>query len=492
MTLNQTLTGPEYVATQHQPPHHPTTVPPNILFINADTYRYDNLFDRATMPVRTPHLDAFAARAVSLARCYTGSFPTIPERTDLISGRYNWPWHGWQPLTEKNRLPKLLESRGYVTQLLCDCPHLFNTNFHLAFNGAYTLRGQEGDTFFLRMNTSIQEVLPRDKTRAGHHFQDHNLVDLHRWINRYWTNEDDTFPPRTAACVVRWLEENANFQPFFLWVDFFDPHEPWDPPEYMVKKYDPAYTGVPMLHPNYGLAGDYTPEELRNLRAHYCAEAELVDRWVGRILQKVDDLGLWDNTLVIFTSDHGISLGEHNRTGKSNLNDHDGRRWPLYAEVAHIPFLIAAPGLTGGRTVDLLAQPVDILPTLLDLAGLNVTPPQPFHGQSFAPALRGEPQAPLREAAICGGYLRQQGPTVPPTAVTPVLYTTDWAYAPIGPAGAPELFDLRTDPTTETDVNADFPDVAATLHAQLLAWLHAVDAPDDAIAVFAPEASDNA
>ena len=83
---------------------------------------------------------------------------------------------------------------------------------------------------------------------------------------------------------TEWLDENYKFSPLFLWVDSFDPHEPWDPPEDMVRKYDPDYTGTPMIHPNYGKADDYTQEELRNLRAHYCAEAELVDRWVGRIL----------------------------------------------------------------------------------------------------------------------------------------------------------------------------------------------------------------
>ena len=170
------------------------------------------------------------------------------------------------------------------------------------------------------------------------HFQGHNLIDLHSWTNRRWYREIDRFPPRTAELAVEWLEENDQYSPFFLWVDFFDPHEPWDPPEYMVRRYDPNYEGPPMLHPNYGKASDYTEAELQNLRAHYCAEAELVDRWVGRILTKIDDLDLWRNSVVVFMSDHGMSLGEHNRTGKSNINKNDERFWPLYPEIVHIPF----------------------------------------------------------------------------------------------------------------------------------------------------------
>ena len=188
---------------------------------------------------------------------------------------------------------------------------------------------------------------------------------MHRWINRYFNVEEETFTSRTAATASRWLEENYQAAPFFLWVDFFDPHEPWDPPEYMVKRYDSDYDGVPMIHCNYGPATDYTEAELKNLWAHYAAEAELVDRHLGRVLQKVDDLDLWDDTVVIVTSDHGTSLGEHNRTGKSNICDTDARFWPLYPEVSHVPFLIAGGDIPRGASLDILGQPVDVLPTCL-------------------------------------------------------------------------------------------------------------------------------
>ena len=488
----RSLTGPEYQDARTKEIHPAKTPdqPYNIVIINADTYRYDNLFDWAArqeghFAVATPNLDAFAGRAASMSHFYAGSFPTIPERTDLISGRYAWPWVPWQPLDQANLMPQLLNQEGYVTQLICDCPHLFNAGFNRAFNGAYQIRGQEGDAPLLRMNDPMVPVMAREKTRTGHHFQDRILVDLHRWMNRYYRCEEETFPYRTASHVVRWLEENDSFRPFMLWVDFFDPHEPWDPPEYMVKAYDPTYDGDPMLHPNYGHARDYTREELHNLQAHYAAEATLVDRWAGRIFQKLDDLSLWDSTIVIFTTDHGMSLGEHDRTGKSNINDRDDRRWPLYPEVAHIPFLIAAPGVQGGRTIDLLAQPVDILPTLLDLSGLQVEPPAPFHGASFAPSLRGETQAPIREWATSGCFLRKQDNGIASTASTPVVYTHKWAYAPIGPAGTAELFDLETDPYAETNVIAAHASVAGEMHAKLQQWLREIGAPDAAVEVYA-------
>jgi arylsulfatase A-like enzyme len=458
----------------------------NIILLISDTFRYDNLFDRASMPVRTPELDRFSERAVSLSSLYTGSFPTIPHRTDLTSGRVGWPWYPWQDRRQSspNHLPVLLSEAGYVSQLLCDCPHLFNTSFNVGFHGAYTLRGQEGDTYFLRMNHPIEHAMPPEKTRTGRHFQGRNLVDLARWTHQRWYREEDCYPPRTAALATEWLEENYQHHPFFLWVDFFDPHEPWEAPEYMVRRYDPHYSGAPMYHPNYGKASDLTPAELRNLRAHYCAEAQLVDRWIGRVLQKIDDLDLWQNSIVIFTTDHGASLGEHNRTGKTNINVGDDRCWPIYPEVAHIPFMIAAPGLPGGATVDALLQPADILPTLLDLAGLELEPLAPLHGRSFASLLRGQSSAALHDEVISASYLRALPGAMPDRWTTPMLYTTRWAYAPIGAAGRPELYDLHEDPGAERDIVADHQGIARELHERLIAWLHDMDAPAEALSAF--------
>jgi len=456
----------------------------NIILLISDTYRYDNLFDRAAMPVRTPNLDAFSERAVSLDRLYTSSYPTIPHRTDLTSGRFGWPWYPWDSRlkTTENHMPIILAQAGYVSQLLCDCPHLFRADFDRGFNGAMTLRGQEGDCPFLRMNRPIESTMPPEKTRFGRHFQGRNLPDLHRWTNQLWYREEDRFCARTARLAVEWLEENYKWHPLFLWVDFFDPHEPWDPPEYMVRKYDSDWAGAPMIHPNYGKASDLTAAELKNLRAHYCAEAELVDRWVGRIIQKIDDLELWDNSIVVFTTDHGMSLGEHNRTGKSNINPGDDRCWPIYPEIAHIPFLIAAPGLDGGRTVEQILQPPDILPTLVELAGIEVAPPEPFHGQSFAPLLRGEAGGPGREFAISASFSREPADAEPTKWVTPVLYTEKWAYCPIGADGGRELFDLETDAGAESNIASKHPDVVEQLHAKLLGWLKQMDAPPEAVA----------
>jgi len=455
----------------------------NVILIISDTYRWDNLGDRASLPVRTPELDRFAAeRATSIERFYTGSFPTIPHRTDLATGRLGWPHYGWQPIqnSSANRIAAIFRECGYVTQLICDCPHLFKSGFQLDFDAAYQHRGQEGDKFLLHLNDPIEEAMPPGKTRYLPQFHGKRLVDIHRWVNRDYRCEEDTFPPRTAATAARWLEENYKAGPFFLWVDFFDPHEPWDAPEYMVRRYDPDYSGPPMLHPNYGPSSDYTPEELRNLRAHYAAEAEIVDRWIGRVLQKIDDLALWDESIVVMTSDHGFSIGEHARTGKSNIHPTDERFWPIYPEIGHVPFLVAGGDVPRGKSLDAFAQPIDILPTLCELAGAKPNPPEPFQGKSFAgTVLAGEGRH--REYAVSGCCVSSEGEAIPPKAVTPFVVTDKWGYAPLGANGSAELYDIAKDPLAADDVAAENPEALKELHELFLAHLREYGAADEVI-----------
>ncbi|MBM3237236.1 hypothetical protein FJZ31_13165 [Candidatus Poribacteria bacterium] len=464
----------------------------NIILIITDTFRYDNLSDRATvMPVRTPELDAFAAkRATAVEGFYTGSFPTIPHRTDIATGKLGWPHYGWQPIDQSshNHIARLLNAKGYATQLICDCPHLFNARFQTGFTAAIQNRGQEGDKALLHLNDPIEIVMPPEKTRLSPLYKEHPLVDQHRWHNRYWRFESESFPAKTGELAVRWLEENYKAGPFFLWVDFFDPHEPWDPPEYLVKRYTPDYDGIPMLHPNYGRADAYTEAELRNLRAHYAAEAELVDRWIGRILQKVDDLELWENSVVVVTTDHGMSIGEHGRTGKSNISDDDDCYWPIYPEIGHIPFLVAAPDVPKGNSLPLFAQPIDFLPTVCNLADVEINPPEPIDGRSFADALRAG-SGHHRDFVVSGCYIRaRQAPSssgqagaVPRKATTPFLVTEKWGYAPVGANGIPEIYDLSVDPLAANDISADHEDVVREMHELLISHLKEYNAPTDAL-----------
>jgi len=455
----------------------------NIILLITDTFRYDNLFDRAERPVRTPGLDRFITEtATEVTGFYSGSFPTIPHRTDLTSGTLGWPHYGWQVLQDStpNHLPALLGEQGYLSQLICDCPHLFGAGFNSGFNAAVHNRGQEGDTYWLHLNDAVTRVMPAEKTRAVYHVLGDTLVDLHRWTNRYYTSESETFAAKTGTLATKWVEENyKSDRPFFLWVDFFDPHEPWDPPEDMVKRYDPDYEGIPMIHPNYGRSDVYTDAELHNLWAHYAAEAELVDKWLGRVLQKIEETGLLEDSIVVITSDHGFSVGDHERAGKSNLSEEDERYWPLYPEINHVPFLLAGSDIPKGSRLDLTAQPIDIMPTLCELAGAKVDPEQPVEGRSFAGAVL-EGKGAHRNFAVTGQFLPLSSGSVD-RVVTPFVTSGGWGYAPIGAAGEPELYDLSADPFTKTDVAAGNAEKTAELHGLLVEHLGEHNAAEELV-----------
>ncbi len=433
----------------------------NVIVVVSDTFRYDYCGWNGNAWIRTPDLDRFAAGAVAFDRHYVSSFPTIPTRTDWFTARFSFPNHGWRALDPQVPvLAAALSRAGYLGQLIMDNPHMMKgtNNFDRGFEGACWLRGQEGDTYLTRVNR-LHRTMPADKTRQKPQRHGYNLVDIHRTTNIDWAWEEDRFAARTLRTASRWLEENYKAERFFLWVDCFDVHEPWDPPEYWVERYNPGYVGPPMLHPNYGPAEIYSPAELANLRAHYAGEVSMISRWFGRLLQKLEDVGLDDRTAVVFTSDHGMFLGEHNRTGKSNLWPGDARRWPLYEEVAHIPLFMRVPGLAP-RRVPALVQPPDLMPTLLDLAGVSAPPG--VHGRSLLPLMRGEVQT-HRTVAVSGAH-GAQGAQV-------AVRDGRLSYYPEGEAGTPELYDTAADPAEARNLALSSPEDVGRLHSELTRWM---------------------
>ena len=449
----------------------------NIILIVSDTLRRDHLGCYGNPWISTPYLDRFAQRCVVFDRAYTGSFPTIPNRTDVMTGRYCFTYTDWAPLPRD--IPVLadcLRRAGLLTYMIVDTPHLIRDGFYFdrGFDGWQWNRGQENDRYF----TSPQEVtLPCSPEK---------LRETTRTVTQYLRNtslrrhEEDYFAPMTMRAAEHWLERNYRQQPFFLYVDTFDPHEPWDPPQYYTDRYDPGYQGEEVTYPIYGPADYLTKAELRHMRALYAGEVTMVDRAVGRLLQKIEDLGLLGDTLVIFTTDHGFYLGEHNLTGKVVM---------LYEEVSHIPLLVHRPGGAGARRCPSLVQPADLMPTLLEVAGAS--DPGTMHGHSLAPLLAGEDRE-LRPVAVSSwaiihqplaGRARSGDPYTwfreawrfKPSTVT----DGEWALICGARDVRPELYHLPSDPGQEHNVLSRHRAQAERLQQGYLALLEAVGtAPD--------------
>jgi len=355
----------------------------NFIVIISDTLRRDYLGFYGNNWISTPHIDGFARGAQVFQGAYSASFPTVPHRRDVMTGRFTAAYTGWGPLTESEIVvAQILSEAGYATAMITDCPHILENGYHFdrGFEAWEWIRGQESDRWKTSPRQPSHPCDPRKIRNADHIARCHRRAVAHR---RY---ESDTFVAQTITRACEWLEDNYRNHPFFLYVDTFDPHEPWDAPPWYVERYDPGYAGETVDYPLYARTDFLSPSELAHCRALYAAEVTLVDRWIGQLLEKIADLGLMEDTTVILTTDHGFLLGEHGIIGKALISENSMSYIPLYEEINHIPLVVHLPGTRPG-TRHAFVQPHDIMPTILDLAGIPI--PDGVNGRSFAHVLAG-------------------------------------------------------------------------------------------------------
>jgi arylsulfatase A-like enzyme len=287
--------------------------------------------------------------------------------------------------------------------------------------------------------------------------------------------EPDWLAPQVYSAAMDWLERNHAADRFLLWIDGFDPHEPWDPPQHYIDMYDADYDLPEDCDYPEGAPCTFLSErELQHTRARYAAEVTMVDRWFGRLLDKVADLGLLDDTLIVFTADHGQYLnfpGDGGLIGKPL--SYQGAFYPMYRSLTRIPLVVRPPGgLAGGRRVSGIVQPPDTLPTLLDYLGAPA--PEGLHGRSWRPLVEGGAEW---ERAFAVSAQRRNVATV-----------TDkqWLYCCWQGKRRAALFSLETDPLQEHDVIETESAAAAVYHEKLLAFLADIEAPESEVAKYTP------
>ncbi len=458
----------------------------NVIAVMSDSFRRDHIGALGNPWIRTPALDRFAAQATVLPNFRMGSYATIPQRTDMFTGRFSYADRPWQPLKDDDVvLAELLHKHGVENYLAGDTPHIFRTSHSLSFmrgfDGFHWTRGSEGDIWWTDQYAEQAYTAPTGQGRVRFSKRDGGRAFQRIWSQgRRRVDEMDWTTPQTFQAAIEWLTRNARRESFFLYVDTFDPHEPWDPPAWLRDLYDADYDGVPFAWAEYGSASQYGPRELRHLQALYAAECTMVDRWFGRLVDTVDLLGLRDDTMVIFLSDHGHYLGYPNDGGQvgkvTGYSEKDGAMaggdadvfMPLLDSVSNPPLLVRMPGQAKARTVSELAQPVDFFPTVLEFLGAPV--PEAIHGQSLLGLLNGQRQG-LRKHAVtaCHRSFAQ-------------ISDRRWLYGTWAHEHAPRLFDRQADPDQQTDVIAQNPDVARKLHRAMIQQMQTLNAPADWLA----------
>jgi arylsulfatase A-like enzyme len=488
----------------------------NIVFIMSDSFRYDHLGFTGSGKCETPNLDRFAESAHVFNKAYISSFPTIPNRWDIFTGRLNHTYARWQPLpADEVVLSQVMGEGSYKTMMIADTPHILQRGFDYqrGFEGFEWVRGQENDHW---KTTPLNPELPcsPEKLRSPDYTMRHYMRN-----RSWWQSAEDCCVSRTMNTAVEWLESNHGEGEFFLYVDTFDPHEPWDAPaEYNAKYVDPGYKGEEITYPNYCPASCYQEDEVKFMAARYAAEADLVDTQVGKVIDAVERLGIGDETAIIFTSDHGFSLGDHGVMGKSIVSlGGEGyfESIPNYEEVAHIPLMIHLPGQNERKDHNALVQSIDMMPTILEMGEVirtevvkgiaNIQTIQcgfhqevewsvdvaKLHGYSLCPMMNGEVEK-VRDIAVSSATLTAETPRI----AKATIIAEDWKLVYCGKVvdaanemAAPQvpdnrnegdyvigehkalLFNLKDDPGELKNVIEDNLDVARDLHARYIEFL---------------------
>ena len=459
---------------------------PNVVVIVADTFRRDHLGAYGNGRIRTPHLDEFARQSVVFENHVLSSFPTMPARADILTGTFSYTHMGWEPLPRHlTTLPQALSRAGYTTMGIVDTPFFVRNGFGYdrGFDDFVWVRGQGDDT--------------RPEERAD--------------MRSTWRSEEDRMVARSMTEAERWLERHHD-ENFFLYVDTWDPHEPWDAPDYYTAQYRESYAGEQIHYPCYGKWEDsgLTADDVNLAHAGYCGEVTMVDFWIGRLLAKLDALGLRENTLVFFTSDHGFYFGEHCYFGKaewvhepeasvttgSSVPEWLTESWlltvqrsPLYKELTNIPLMVRGPGLEPGRRAAMTTAP-DLAPTIMELAGLGGLP-STMTGESFREVLAGTEEEHRQFVVSSWPLYLAEGEIT--TAVDskprriadymPITITTPERTVILGgPDDEPELYDLADDPGEQNNLWCQQGGEGEELCERAISFLEGVGTPEEYLA----------
>ena len=375
----------------------------NIIMLVIDTLRYDYIGAHGNEWIRTPNMDRLASESWVFEGSFAASFPTIPHRTDVLTGRYGAPFNPWRPLRfDVPTFPSILAEDGYCTQLICDTPHLINGghNFDWPFHAWTFIRGAEVDRPWITDDPAWPATWAHDPL-----FDCLPEVAWHKRggisyvrANQKRTADEEWNCAKLFRAASQFLRDNARRDKFFLWVDCFDPHEPWDTPPEFVKMYDktPGYDGRIDPRTFTWKYEGLSEEGEKRIIAFYSAKVTWMDRWLGEFLDALDETGLSKNTAVILTSDHGTALGERGRFHKGV---------PVCEWEAHVPMMVRLPEGDTGRS-KIIVQPQDLFATVLGLAGSET--PGELDAHDIVSVAREGGEGP-RTIALSGGPASQWG-----------------------------------------------------------------------------------
>lgn len=348
-------------------------------------------------PAITPNINRLAKRGMVFDNHWCGSAPCMPARKDLMTGRLNFlekPWGAIEPYEQT--LQQVLQEKNVHSMMFADHSQYLITggeNYTRGFTAWDVYRGQEADPWCVQPDKTGIRPERRPEGWKGEYFEGEEAN------KRRFKTEYDYPSVKTLYNAAQWLEENHEADNFFLWVEAFDPHDPYDAPKHYLDLYETEedYDGPDYTHPDYQ-PNIYTEAETEHLKNRYKALLTMTDRHIGEILDVMDKYEMWEDTMIIFTTDHGYHMGEHGLMAKNYMAP--------YNEVFHIPLIICHPDVAPGR-LSAVTQNIDVMPSLMEYFGVSEEILQyPIHGHSLLGLLKGSVDK-VREGAIYGYFGKQ-------------------------------------------------------------------------------------
>ncbi len=423
---------------------------PNILILMTDQQRWDAVGVNGNPEIKTPHLDRIAEQGVNFDHFFLQNPVCMPSRVSFLTGQYPSTFRIFRngvPVPEDTiTLPKLLKNYGYTSANIGKLHFLPHANrdhrdIHPSYGfdqleisdepgcyedayRAWVQREAPDQLGFISVGLPPQTEIYHRAMGIKDNIQ-HPPERFPKEAVAFRGRSDLTHTAFVAERTMEYIRQHRDIN-FLCVAGFYSPHSPWVAPQEYLDIYEPDKLTIPEFPSELDAKRSeysFSDEELRLARHGYYAMVSEVDHHVGRILSRLDECGLTDNTIVIFTSDHGEWLGEHLRYGKG---------LPAHDCISRVPLIIRWPeGVRSpGRTATGIVEGVDIVPTLLEAAGI----PIPYHlqGRSLLKALEGQAFA-GRESALTEG---EGGKS---------LRTVRYRYVSYAD-GRELLFDLEEDP----------------------------------------------
>lgn len=499
--------GVQAEAAAEQPRAKPGS--PNVLFIMTDQQRYDCVGANGNSIIKTPHLDRLAAESANFSHCFVQSPVCTPSRACFFTGRYAHAHKNrvnYTKLPETETLfPKRLQAAGYRTgivgksHLYYDYPPTPDEARRTGFDDVRLHDGarsvdewsdyvawrnandpKAGEAYYRQTVGDVPELA----VELGSNDNPHRTIIDARYTDTAWTGM------QTREQLKAYAERD---EPFFLFSSYWKPHSPFEVPE----PYDSLYSDVEIPLPRRvdlehiksrpphvermirrtelrGRAPEHEMdrEALQWIYRSYYGSITHIDDEVGATLETLDKLGLADNTVVIFVSDHGDQMLEHGMMGKN----------VLFEGSVRVPFMIRYPNHIKPDTYDELVETIDLLPTLFEFCGLDI--PYHAHGRSFVPLItESDAEYETRDCVFSENVMPEvfanrhnfeKGKGVfgvrHPDAK--MVRTRRWKYN-YYPSGYEELFDLEQEPEEYTNLAADptHREIRDELHGRMVDWL---------------------